>query len=316
MAGPQTGDENRSGLPHAIAAYVLWGLMPLYLALVKTVPPVEFVGWRILWTVPVCLAIVALRGQVPQLKAAFGDWKVLRLLLVSSVLIAINWLVYVYAIMDGKLYGASLGYYLNPLVNIALGTLFLGEKLSWRQWLAVALAASGVAILLFGALDTLWITLTLACSFSLYGLVRKTAPVGSLPGLTIEASLLALPSLAVIGWFATQTAAGSAMGQSLRLDLLIMAAGVVTGVPLLLFATAARRLPYSLLGFIQFIAPTMVFVLGLTVFGEELRPSQLACFILIWLAIALFCWDLWAKRAPAEVVTQPAAQPAKDQPIR
>lgn len=308
MAPPPPVPEDRSGLPYALAAYFLWGLMPLYLLLVSTVPPTEFVGWRILWTVPVCLLIVAIRGQFAELARVFTNWRVLRLLFISSVLIAINWLTYVYAVMDGKLYGASLGYYLNPLVNVAIGTVFLGERLSWRQWLAVALAGSGVGLLLFGALDTLWITLTLAISFSLYGLVRKTAPVGALPGLTVEAILLTLPSVAVVGWFAMQTAAGSAMGVSLQLDLLIICAGVVTGVPLLLFATAARSMPYSLLGFVQFIAPTMVFVLGLTVFDEALRPAQLACFVLIWAAIALFCWDLWAKR--------PVRQPSIAQPSR
>lgn len=313
MTSPHPNPQHdRRGIIQAVSAYVLWGLMPLYLLLVSSVPALELVGWRILWTVPVCLAIVALRGQARELLRAFTDWRTLRLLLLSSVLIAVNWVVYVLAVMDGKLYGASLGYYLNPLVNVALGTFFLGEKLGWRQWVAVALAASGVAILLFGALDTLWITLTLAGSFSLYGLVRKTAPVGALPGLTVETTLLSLPSLGVVWWFATRTSGGSAMGQSLELNLLIVAAGIVTAVPLLLFATAARRLPYSLLGFIQFIAPTMVFILGLTVFGQELQIAQLACFILIWLAIALFCWDLWASRsAPA-----PVAQPVKDQASR
>lgn len=288
-----------SGMPQAIAAYVIWGLLPLYLLLVKTVPPVEFVGWRILWTVPVCLAIVAILRQFDQIRAAFAEWRVLRALLISSLLIGINWLTYVYAVLEGKIYGASLGYYLNPLINVALGTLVLGERMSRRQWIAVALAGVGVASLLGGALDTLGIALVLAMTFALYGLVRKTAEVGALPGLTIEALLLSLPSLAVVGWYAA-SAQGSAFGQSTGLDLAIIAAGLVTGIPLLLFAIAARRMAYSLLGFIQFLAPTIVFVLGLTVFDQPLQPVQMLSFVLIWIAIALFCWDLWAKSRLAQ----------------
>ena len=296
---PQTG-----GLPYALGAYTIWGLLPLYLLLVQTVPAVEFVGWRILWTVPVCLIVVAFRRQGPEVRAALTSPAILRTMLLSSVLIAINWLTYIYAVLDGKVYGASLGYYLNPLVNVLLGTLVLGERLNARQWTAVALAGGGVAALLFGALDTLWITLTLAFSFALYGLVRKTAPVGALPGLTVESLLLSLPALGVIAWYAA-TPQGSAFGQSLGLDLAIAFAGIVTGVPLLMFAVAARRMAYSLLGFVQFIAPTMVFVIGLTVFDQPLEPAQLACFCAIWAAIAIFSWDLWLRRPRREKAVQP-----------
>jgi len=296
---PQTG-----GLPYALGAYTIWGLLPLYLLLVQTVPAVEFVGWRILWTVPVCLIVVAFRRQGAEVRAALTSPAILRTMLLSSVLIAINWLTYIYAVLDGKVYGASLGYYLNPLVNVLLGTLVLGERLNARQWTAVALAGGGVATLLFGALDTLWITLTLAFSFALYGLVRKTAPVGALPGLTVESLLLSLPALGVIAWYAA-TPQGSAFGQSLGLDLAIAFAGIVTGVPLLMFAVAARRMAYSLLGFVQFIAPTMVFVIGLTVFDQPLEPAQLACFCAIWAAIAIFSWDLWLRRPRREKAVQP-----------
>jgi len=271
---------------------------------VQTVPAVEFVGWRILWTVPVCLIVVAFRRQGAEVRAALTSPAILRTMLLSSVLIAINWLTYIYAVLDGKVYGASLGYYLNPLVNVLLGTLVLGERLNARQWTAVALAGGGVATLLFGALDTLWITLTLAFSFALYGLVRKTAPVGALPGLTVESLLLSLPALGVIAWYAA-TPQGSAFGQSLGLDLAIAFAGIVTGVPLLMFAVAARRMAYSLLGFVQFIAPTMVFVIGLTVFDQPLEPAQLACFCAIWAAIAIFSWDLWLRRPRREKAVQP-----------
>ena len=294
-APPQT---DRTGLAAAFSAYVIWGFLPLYLILVRSVPAFEFVGWRIIWTLPLCLRIVLARRQGPDLRAALANRRTLALLALSATLIAVNWVVYVWAIQNGQVYAASLGYYINPLVNVLLGTVLLGEKLSRPQWAAVGLAGIGVSLLAAGALTTLWISLTLALSFGSYGLIRKQLDVGSVPGLTIESALLLLPSLAV-AWYYAQTQ-GSSFAVSTELSLAIMAGGVVTAFPLLLFAIAARKLPYSMLGFIQFLAPSIVFVLGLTVFGEELKPVQAACFACIWAAAAIFVWDLVARtRKPA-----------------
>ena len=294
-APPQT---DRTGFAAAFSAYVIWGFLPLYLILVRSVPAFEFVGWRIIWTMPLCLLIVLARRQGPDLRAALANRRTLGLLALSATLIAVNWVVYVWAIQNGQVYAASLGYYINPLVNVLLGTVLLGEKLSRPQWAAVGLAGIGVSLLAAGALTTLWISLTLALSFGSYGLIRKQLDVGSVPGLTIESALLLLPSLAV-AWYYAQTQ-GSSFAVSTELSLAIMAGGVVTAFPLLLFAIAARKLPYSMLGFIQFLAPSIVFVLGLTVFGEELKPVQAACFACIWAAAAIFVWDLVARtRKPA-----------------
>ena len=294
-APPQT---DRTGLAAAFSAYVIWGFLPLYLILVRSVPAFEFVGWRIIWTLPLCLLIVLARRQGPDLRAALANRRTLGLLALSATLIAVNWVVYVWAIQNGQVYAASLGYYINPLVNVLLGTVLLGEKLSRPQWAAVGLAGIGVSLLAAGALTTLWISLTLALSFGSYGLIRKQLDVGSVPGLTIESALLLLPSLAV-AWYYAQTQ-GSSFAVSTELSLAIMAGGVVTAFPLLLFAIAARKLPYSMLGFIQFLTPSIVFVLGLTVFGEELKPVQAACFACIWAAAAIFVWDLVARtRKPA-----------------
>jgi chloramphenicol-sensitive protein RarD len=283
-------DTKRSGLGPAIGAYFIWGFLPLYLTLVSTVPAFEFVAWRIIWTLPICLAIVALREQGEDLRAALRDRPALIWLIVSSLLIGLNWVVYVWAIQRGEIYAASLGYYINPLVNVLLGTLFLREKLSRAQWVAVAIAGLGVAMLLQGALTTLWISITLAVSFGSYGLVRKQVQVGSVPGLTIESALLLLPSLTLAGWYAATR--GSSFLVSPGLSAAIILGGVVTAIPLLLFAIAARRMPYSTLGFIQFLAPSIVFVLGLTVFDKPLQPAQAACFACIWLAVGIFAWDL------------------------
>ena len=294
-APPQT---DRTGFAAAFSAYVIWGFLPLYLILVRSVPAFEFVGWRIIWTLPLCLLIVLARRQGPDLRAALANRRTLGLLALSATLIAVNWVVYVWAIQNGQVYAASLGYYINPLVNVLLGTVLLGEKLSRPKWAAVGLAGIGVSLLAAGALTTLWISLTLALSFGSYGLIRKQLDVGSVPGLTIESALLLLPSLAV-AWYYAQTQ-GSSFAVSTELSLAIMAGGVVTAFPLLLFAIAARKLPYSMLGFIQFLAPSIVFILGLTVFGEELKPVQAACFACIWAAAAIFVWDLVARtRKPA-----------------
>lgn len=293
-----TAQPQPSGLPAAIAAYLIWGLLPIYLKLLDSVPALEFIGWRILFTVPVCLLIVAARRQGADLLAALRSPKVLGALLISSLLIGANWLIYVIAVQSDHVLAASLGYYINPLINVLLGTLFLGERLSRSQWLAVAIAAIGVSVLAWGAREMLWISLSLAGTFAFYGLVRKLAPVGSLPGLTIETLLLALPAAITLAVFG----AGGAdlhFGHEVSTSLLLAGTGVVTAVPLLLFALAARRMDYSALGFVQFLAPTIQFVIGLTIFHEALRPIQLAAFMLIWLAIGVFTWDLVAKRRAA-----------------
>jgi chloramphenicol-sensitive protein RarD len=293
----ESAPSTRSGLPAALGAYVIWGFLPVYLIFVSAVPPIEFVAWRIVWTLPLCVIIAALRRQLPEIAAALRNPRVTLTLCISAALIGLNWLVYIWAIQTGEVYAASMGYYINPLINVLLGTVLLGERLSWRGWTAVAVAAVGIALLLGGALTTLWKSLTLALSFGAYGILRKRVPVGALPGLTIESLLLLLPALGMIGWYAASPE-GQSFGHEWSLSLLIVLGGVVTAIPLWLFAVAARRMAYSTLGFVQFLSPTIVFVLGLTVFDKPLLPAQLYAFIAIWIAIAIFIWDLRASRTP------------------
>ena len=291
-AAPAASDQG--GLPYAISAYLIWGFVPLFFKLLSSVPPAEVLAQRIVWSLPLCFLIMAFRRQIGDYFAALRDWRVLRLLLVSSVLIALNWLVYIYSIFTDHVLAASLGYYLNPLVNVMLGMIFLGERLSRLQLVAVVIAGIGVAILLAGALDTLWISLTLAFSFGTYGLIRKIVPVGSLPGLAIETTLLlplAIASAAYYIWLGD----GRGFGSETGISWLLAAGGVVTAVPLLLFATAARRMSYAALGFVQYLAPSIAFLLSLFVFHEPLKPAQLACFLLIWVSIAVFSFDMWRK---------------------
>lgn len=290
-----TSSEKGGGLPLALGAYFIWGLLPLYLRLVRAVPAVEFVGWRVLFTLPFCIAVVTATRQWPAVRAAITAPRTMVALLASALLIGGNWLIYVIAIQSGHVLASSLGYYINPIANVLAGTLFLGERLTRRQWAAVALAAAGVSILAWGAREMLWISLSLAGTFCAYGLVRKLATVESLPGLTVESAVLLLPAAVIIASYA-QGPGGMSFGKDAPLSLLIALAGVVTAVPLLLFAAAARRMDFSTLGFVQYLAPTIVFFLGLFVFHEPLRPVQLGSFALIWSAIGLFIWDALARR--------------------
>lgn len=286
--------SQQRGLPYALAAYGIWGFVPLFFKLLDNVPPVEVLSQRIVWSLPFCFIIMLFRRQIGEYIAALRNGRVLRLLLASSLLIALNWLVYIYAIFTDHVLAASLGYYLNPLVNVLLGMVFLGERLSRLQGVAVVVAAIGVAILLAGALDTLWISLTLALSFGTYGLIRKVVPVGSLPGLAVETTLLLPVSVAAAGYY-LWIGDGRGFGSDLETSWLLAAAGVVTAVPLLLFATAARRMSYAALGIVQYLAPTLQFLLGLFIFNEPLKPAQLFCFLLIWISIAVFSFDMWRK---------------------
>ncbi|KQZ62658.1 hypothetical protein ASD67_14180 [Sphingopyxis sp. Root1497] len=286
--------REQGGLPYALGAYAIWGFVPLFFKLLTSVPPVEVLAQRIVWSLPLCFVIMAFRRQIGDYLAGLKDWRTLRMLLASSLLIAVNWLVYIFAVFTDHVLAASLGYYLNPLVNVVLGMVFLGERLSRLQALAVTIAGIGVAILLAGALDTLWISLTLALSFGTYGLIRKTAPVGSLPGLAIETTLLLPISLAAAAYY-VWIGDGGGFGTDFHISWLLAAGGVVTAVPLLLFATAARKMSYAALGFVQYLAPSLTFLLSLFVFDEPLKPAQLACFVLIWTSIAVFSFDMWRK---------------------
>jgi len=294
MTQPDTQTHN-NGMAYAIAAYLIWGLLPLYLRQVHDVPPFEFVGWRTLFTLPACaLAIVVLR-QGSALRDALGDGRRVLALAASALLIGANWTTYVVMIQQGHIFAASLGYYINPLMNVVLGTLLLGEKLNRAQWVAVALAAVGVVILAAGAAETLGWSLALAATFAGYGLVRKKAPVAALPGLAIEAGILALPGVAMIAL--GHGPQGITLGHgNTGHDTLVALSGVVTAVPLVLFAMAAQRMNYSILGFVQFLAPTLVFFQGLLLFHEPLQSAQLGAFVLIWAALAVFSWDMWRRR--------------------
>ena len=283
--------SRRGGASAAVATYTIWGLLPIYFKLLTTIPALELVGWRIIFTLPVCLIVIVALRQGAELRAILANPGLLLRLGLSAVLVGANWVIYVTAVNAGHVLAASLGYYIIPLINVLLGTVFLGERLGRLQWVAVAVATAGIGLLAWEALDMLTVALTLAVSFALYGYVRKVTPVSAVAGLTIEAAWLVLPAIGVALWFGQQPA-GSSMALDWHMSLLIASTGVITAVPLLLFAFAARRLDLSTLGFVQFISPTMGFLLGHFLYGEPLDGPRTACFVLIWIALALFSWDM------------------------
>ena len=279
--------RRRAGLMLGVTAYLLWGVMPLYFKAIARVAPTEIVAHRIVWSLVFLAALASLLRRWPAIRAAFGAGRVVTTLIVTALLIGVNWLVFIYAVVSGHVLEGSLGYYLNPLVNVLLGVVLLKERLTPAQVFATLLAGAGVAVLAAGAGSGLWISLTLAASFALYGFVRKVAPVDALEGLTIETFLLAPIALGWILW--VQQSGTGAFGRfGFATDLMLALGGALTAIPLLLFTAAARRLPYSTLGFLQYVAPSLQFLLAVLVFDEPLTTAHLFCFAAIWTALIIF----------------------------
>lgn len=286
---PAAQHLDRRGLGFGLGAYLIWGFLPLYFILLAGVTAGEIVADRVVWSLVLLICILAIAGRFGKLLAVLRTPRTLGLLAISAALISVNWLIYIWAVQNGHVLASSLGYFLNPLVNVLLGVVVLGERLKRMQMAAVALAAAGVAVLASGAGTGLWISLSLAFSFALYGLVRKIAPVESLEGLTVETALLTPLALAYMAWLASNDAL--IFGDAAGLTALLVLAGAVTAVPLLLFAGAARLLPYSTLGLLQYLAPTLQFLLAITVFGEAMTTAHIVCFALIWLGLALYVFS-------------------------
>lgn len=280
----------RGGLFQALGAYCIWGFLPLFFYLLRSVSPWEVVAHRIVWSTAILLILLGVRQRLPELRAAFADRRALAMMTTTALLIAVNWLIYIWAVTNGHVIAASLGYFLNPLINVLLGFALLGERLSRVQWLSVAIAAAGVAVLAAGALNTLWISLSLALSFGGYGVIRKMAKPGPLIGLTMEVLILLLPAVALLAWW-HQAGTLQFGAAPIDINLLLIAGGPVTAVPLLLFAAAARKLRYATMGIIQYVGPTIQFLLGLFLFREPLTTAHIIAFPLIWGALLLYSVD-------------------------
>lgn len=296
--------RTRNGLIAAFIAYTSWGFLPIYFKMTAGVPALEVLAHRVVWGLPVGALVVLFRHQLPELRRALAHRRTLGWLALSAAFIAANWLAYIYAVQQGRIFQASLGYYINPLMYVLVGVAFLRERLRPHQLIAVGLAAAGVTVLTVSGGEFPVISLILALSFTAYGVIRSRVVVGGMPGLLIE-TLLLCPLAVFWLWYgaAAGTAAFATQGPGMLAILTL--AGPLTVFPLLAFALAARRLRLSTIGFMQFIAPTLQFAVGLA-YGERLTVPHAVCFSLIWIAVAIFSWDAWRasrmRRAVARVI--------------
>lgn len=288
-----------AGLPAAAAAYIIWGLFPLYFHSLAHVGAFELVLHRSVWSLVFVLLLLAWRRQWAWLPQTLSQPRQVLAFLVSALLLSSNWLIYVWAVHHGRVLESSLGYFINPLFNVLLGVLVLGERPRPVQWAAIALAALGVLWLAWVAGSPPWIALALATTFGLYGLLKKLAPLGAMEGLAMETGVLAPLAIPALIWFNLPSAQHA--GPALSDWPALVAAGPLTAIPLLLFAFGARRIPLSTLGLLQYLGPTLQFMLGLWVFHEPLAPARLAGFGLIWLALLVYSgeslWQLGQLRA-------------------
>ena len=283
------------GFAFALGAFFFWGVLPFYMKAVSHIPPFEVVAHRVLWSVPVAgVLLIALR-RTADLRNALRSPKTLALAALTAGLISINWGIYVWAIAADRALETALGYYINPLANVVLGAIFLGERFTRLQAIAIACAVIAVTILTFKAGGLPWVSLALASTFGLYGFLRKTLPIGPTQGFMLEVMLLSVPALAIVAWL-TATGTGH-FGQTGAADMgLLMLAGPVTAVPLILYAFGAKELRYATMGILQYITPTLIFLTAVFIFGEPFSHWQLIAFLFIWAAVAIYTISLFRRR--------------------
>ncbi|GAB4547886.1 MAG: EamA family transporter RarD [Anaerolineales bacterium] len=293
----------KKGILYGVGAYAIWGIFPLYWKLLREVSAVELIAHRIIWSCLLLSAVIVLTRQWSDFRALL-NWKVLRIYSVAALLIGANWLIYVWAVNANYIVETSLGYFINPLISVLMGVIFFKERLRLNQWIPVAIAALGVAYLayVYGRLP--YIALALAFSFATYGMVKKLSPLGSLYGLTMETGILLLPALIYLSVIELR-GSGAFLHSGAPADWLMIGAGVVTTVPLLMFASAARSIPLWVVGLLQYIAPTLQFLLGVFVYKEPFSRQQLMGFSAVWLALVIFLAENYlASRAPAEPLAE------------
>jgi chloramphenicol-sensitive protein RarD len=290
----------------AVAAYTMWGIAPIYFKALTHIPAAEILMHRVIWSVAVLVVLIVGLKQLGKVRTALKSKRVVATLLLAGFLLAGNWLLFIWAVNNNYMLEASLGYFINPLINVFLGRLFLGEQLRPVQKVAVVIAIIGVGLLVISYGQLPWIALTLACSFSVYGLLRKQVNVDSMPGLFIETSMMLPVALIYCVFFATVTA--DLTENSSQLNSLLLFAGILTTAPLLCFTAAAKRIKYSTLGMVQYIGPSLMFLLATVVYKEPLSQARLLTFVLVWTALAIFTYDAvryYNKHRPRKSTAKP-----------
>ncbi|HOU45033.1 MAG TPA: EamA family transporter RarD [Anaerolineaceae bacterium] len=294
------------GVLFALAAYILWGFFPLYFKAIQQVSALQILAHRIAWGFVFTLAVVLVLRQWKEFRASVFNRRTFLIYAGASVVLGINWFTYVWAVITNHVVESSLGYFINPIVSVLLGVIFLRERLRTFQWVAIAMVTAGVVYLTitFGQLP--WISLVLAVTFGFYGLLKKIAPLGALHGITLETAVLTIPSLVYL-LIVNANGTGTFGHSTPLLDFLLVLSGPVTAIPLLLFATGARRIPLTTIGLLQYIAPTLQFLLGVLVFHEPFDQTRLIGFMIIWLALVLFSVEnLLARRRTPSAAPIPA----------
>jgi chloramphenicol-sensitive protein RarD len=286
----ETPPGSAAGLIMGVTAFLIWGITPAYWKQIPQISPLEIVLHRITWSFLFLMPIILWRGQWRDFIAVFTQPKRLSVLAITSALVSLNWLLYIWAVQNGHILQASLGYYINPLVNVLMGIVFLGERLRRMQLAALLVASMGVGYLTFFVGVFPWVSLTLAFSFAVYALIRKVAAVGPLVGLTIETLLLSIPATIGLAWLHASDV-GAFLRDGWTTDIFLIGAALVTALPLLLFNVSARRLRLSTIGFIQYIGPTCMFLIGVLVYHEPFALPQLISYSIIWTALVLYTMD-------------------------
>ncbi len=285
------------GILYTAAAYLLWGIFPLYFKAIDNVPAIQIVSHRIVWSLLFLVLVILALKQFGKFRAQLSP-RIVGVYLIAGVLLSINWLTYVWSVNAGFVVEASLGYFINPLVSVLLGVIFLKEKMRPWQWVPFGIAAAGVIYLTLSRSSSLWVPLTLAFSFGLYGLMKKLTPLGSLYGLTVETAMVSLPALGFLVFMQVQ-GSGAFWHAGVKTTLLLAFTGVVTAVPLLLFSAGTRSIPLTMVGLLQYITPTMQFLLGVFVYGEPFTFERLIGFCIIWIALMIFTLEGFLARRKA-----------------
>ncbi len=294
----------KKGILYGIGAYVLWGFFPIYWKFLHVVPALQVIGHRIGWSFIVLMIFILFTKQIKDFRAAAFNAKTIGIYAIAGALLSVNWLIYVWGVNAGFIVETSLGYFINPLLSVLLGVVFLRERLRPAQWIPVILAAVGVFYLTFVYGRLPWIALSLAFSFGIYGLVKKLAPLGSLYGLTLETGITFPFALAYL-LFVQVNGTGAFLHDGLQVDLFLMGAGIVTTIPLLMFASAAKQIPLSMVGILQYIAPTLQFLIGVFLYREPFDQSHLIGFGIVWVALVIFWVENYlAHRIPAEPIPE------------
>jgi chloramphenicol-sensitive protein RarD len=292
------------GILSALGAYVSWGLFPMYWKLLHDVALVQLISHRILWSFFTLMVCILLLGKWTEFFSSVFSWRYLRTYSIAAVLIGVNWLTFIWAVNAGHIVETSLGYFINPLLSVCIGVLFLHERLRQLQWISIGMATAGVLFLTIVHGSIPWIALTLSMTFAFYGFVKKKAPLGSLQGLTLETGILLVPAVLYF-MIGAMNHSVTLMGNGLTLSILLAGAGIITIMPLLLFSSAARLIPLSLLGILQYISPTLQFFIGIVVYKEPFSRMQFIGYGFVWIALILFATESFFARQAVTAVMEP-----------